>query len=90
MKPRAGASNCYFDMLDKLHKSVCVTIGSRFTASLEPLYHSVNVASLTFLRYSFVLCSSVLAELVLFPYFHRRSTGSNRLHDFFFNLSKMF
>ena len=38
-------------MLDKLHKSVCVTVATRATASLEHLGHCVNVASLTSLRY---------------------------------------
>ena len=30
------APNCYFDVLDKLQKQVCWTVGYSFAASLEP------------------------------------------------------
>ena len=53
-------------------------------ASLEPLAHRRNVASLSlFYRYYFGRCSSELARLVPLPYSRGRSTRySDRLHDF--------
>ena len=53
-------------------------------ASLEPLVHRRNVASLSlFYRYYFGRCSSELAQLVPLPYSGGRSTHySDRLHDF--------
>ena len=53
-------------------------------ASLEPLAHRRNVASLSlFYRYYFGRCSSELAQLVPLPYSRGRSTRySDRLHDF--------
>ena len=55
-----------------------------FAASLEPLAHPRNVASLSlFYRYYFGRCSSELAQLVPLPYSRGRSTlYSDRLHDF--------
>ena len=54
------------------------------TASLEPLAHHQNVASLSlFCRYYFCRYSSELAQLVPLPYSQGRSTHySDRLHDF--------
>ena len=53
-------------------------------ASLEPLAHCRNVASLSlFYRYYFGRCSSELAQLVPLPFSQGRSTRySDRLHDF--------
>ena len=53
-------------------------------ASLEPLVHCRNVASLSlFYRYYFGRCSSELAQLVPLPFSRGRSTRySDRLHDF--------
>ena len=53
-------------------------------ASLEPLAHHQNIASLSlFYRYYFGICSSEIAELVPLPYSRGRSTCySDRLHDF--------
>ena len=53
-------------------------------ASLEPLVHNWNVASLSlFHRCYFGRCLSELAELVPVPYSQGRSThSSDRLHDF--------
>ena len=65
----AGAPSCYLELLDKLQKRICRTIGSSLTASLEPLAHCRNVASLSLLyRYYFGRCSSELAQLVPLPY----------------------
>ena len=80
----AGAPSCYLELLDKLQKWICRTVGPSLAASLEPLAHRQNVASLSlFYRYYFGRCSSELAELVPLPYFRRRSTCySDKLHDF--------
>ena len=61
----AGAPSCYLELLDKLQKRICRTVGPLFAASLEPLTHRQNVASLSlFYRYCFGRCSSELAQLV--------------------------
>ena len=79
----AGAPSCYLELLDKLQKRICRTVGPSLAASLEPLAHCRNVASLSlFCRYYFGRCSSELAELVPLPYSRGRSTHSDRLHDF--------
>ena len=36
---QAGAPNCYLELLDKLQKQICKTVGPSLTASLEPLAH---------------------------------------------------
>ena len=52
----AGAHSCYLELLDKLRKQICRTVGRSFAASLEPLAHRQNVASLhLFYRYYFGL-----------------------------------
>ena len=48
----AGALSCYLELLDKLEKGICRTVGPSLAASLEPLAHHQNVASLSlFYRY---------------------------------------
>ena len=80
----AGAPSCYLELLDKLQKRICRSVGPSLAASLEPLAHHRNVASLSlFYRYYFGRCSSELAQLVPLPYSPGRSTRySDRLHDF--------
>ena len=80
----AGAPSCYLELLDKLQKRICRTVGPSLAASLEPLAHRRNVASLSlFYRYYFGRCSSELAQLVPLRYSRGRSTRySDRLHDF--------
>ena len=80
----AGAPSCYLKFLDKLQKRICRAVGLSLAASLEPLAHRRNVASLSlFYRYYFGRCSSELAQLVPLPYSQGRSTCySDRLHDF--------
>ena len=80
----AGAPSCYLELLDKLQKQICRTVGPSLAASLEPLAHCQNIASLSlFYRYYFGRCSSELAELVPLPYSRGRSTRySDGLHDF--------
>ena len=50
----AGAPSCYLELLDKLQKRICRIDGPSFAASLEPLAHHRNVASLS-LFYRYVL-----------------------------------
>ena len=80
----SGAPNCYVELLDKLEKWICRTVGPSLAASLEPLAHRLIVACLgLFYRYYFGRCLFELAELVPLPYSGGRSTCySDRLHDF--------
>ena len=80
----AGAPNCCLELLNKLQKRICMTVGPSLAASLEPSAHRRNVASLIlFYRYYFGRCSSELTELVPLPYSRGKSTRySDRLHDF--------
>ena len=80
----AGAPSCYLELLDKLQKRICRTVGPSLAASLEPLAHPRNVASLSlFYRYYFGRCSSELVQLVPLPYSQGRSTCYfDRSHDF--------
>ena len=59
---------CYLEMLEKLYKQVCKTVGPSLAASLESLVHHRNVASLTLLyRYCAGKYSSELGELIPIP-----------------------
>ena len=80
----AGAPSCYLELLDKLQKRICRTVGPSLAASLKPLAYRRNVASLSlFYRYYFNRCLSELAQLVPLTYTRGRSTYySDRLHDF--------
>ena len=80
----AGSPSSYLELLDKLQKRICRTIGPSLAASFEPLAHRRNVASLSlFYRYCFGRCSSELAQLLPIPFSRGRSTRySDRLHDF--------
>ena len=77
-----GPSSSYLELLHKLQKRICSTVGPSLATSLEPLAHHRNVASLSiFYRYYFVRCSSELAQLVPLPSSRGRSTRySDRLH----------
>ena len=88
----AGAPSCYLELLDKLQKWICRTVGPSLAASLEPLAHRRNVASLSlFYRYYFGRCSSELAQLVPLPFSGGRSTRySDRLHDFSFTIPRCY
>ena len=80
----AGTLSYYLELLDKLQKWICRTVGPSLAASIKPLAHRRNVASLSlFYRNYFGRCSSELAQLVPLPYSWGRSTRySDRLHDF--------
>ena len=71
----AGAPSCYLELLDKLQKRICRTVGSSLAALLEPLVHRRNVASFSiFYRFYFGRCSSELAQLVPLHFSRGRST----------------
>ena len=54
----AGAPSCYLELLDKLQKRICRTVGPSLAASLGPQAHRRNVACLSlFYRYYFGRCS---------------------------------
>ena len=75
----AGAPSCYLELLDKLQKRICRIVGPSLAASLGPLSHRRNVASISL----FYRCSSELAQLVPLPFSRGRSTHySDRLHHF--------
>ena len=79
-----GTPCCYLELLDKLQKQICRTVGPSLATSLEALAHRRNVASLSlFYRYYFGRCSSELAEQVPIAFSRGRSTRySDRLHNF--------
>ena len=63
----ASAPSCYLELLDKLQKWIYRTVSPSLAASLEPLAHCRNVASLSFFyRYYFSGCSPELAQLAPF------------------------
>ena len=80
----AGAPSCYLELLDKLQKRICRTVGPSLSATLELLAHHRYVASLSlFDRYYFGRCSSKLAQLVPLPFSQGRATRySDRFHNF--------
>ena len=51
---RAGAPSCHLELLDKLQKRICRTVGLSLAASLEPLAYRRNVASLTFFYWYYI------------------------------------
>ena len=58
----AGCPSYYWELLYKLQKWICGAVSSSLAASLEPLGHRRNVASLSlFYRNYFVRCLSELA-----------------------------
>ena len=88
----ASDPNCYLELLDKLQKQIYRTVGPSLAASLEPLAHRRNVASLSlFYRYYFGRCSSELAQLVLLRFCRARYIlYSDRLHDFLVTIPRCY
>ena len=76
--------NCWISYRNGYVGLLSFTNVPSLAASLEPLAHCQNVASLSlFYRYYFSRCSSEVAQLVPLPYSQGRSTPySDRLHDF--------
>ena len=65
----AGAPSCYLEVLEKLQKQICRTVGPSLAAFLEPLAHRRIVSSMTlFYGYYFGVCSSEQAQLVPLSY----------------------
>ena len=88
----AGAPSSYLELLGKLLKWICRTVGRSLDASLEPLAHRRNVASLSlFCSYYFGRCSSELAQRISLPFSRGKSTRySHRLHDFSVTISRCY
>ena len=88
----AGSPSCYLELLDKLQKRICRTVGPSLAGSLEPMAHCRNVASLSlFYRCYFGRCSSELVQPVPLPYSQGRSTRySDRLHDFSVTIARCY
>ena len=80
----AGAPSCCLELWDKQQKRRFRTVGPSLAASLEPLSHRRNVASLSlFNRCYFGRCSRELAQLVSLSYSRGSPTRySGRLQDF--------
>ena len=74
--------NCYLGLLDILQKRIYRTVGPSLAASLEPLAHHRNLASLIS-QYYFGRCLRELAELVPLLYSPERCTRyTDRFHEF--------
>ena len=74
----ACVPSCYLELLDKLQKRICWSVRASLAASLEPLAHRRNLASISlFYSYYFGRCSSALVQLVPLP-----TCYSDRLLDF--------
>ena len=88
----SGAPSYYLKILDKLQKQIFRTVGPSLAASLEPLAHHWNVASLSlFYRYYFGRCSSKLVQLVPLPHCWGRSTHYfDRLNGFSVNIPRCY
>ena len=88
----AGAPCCFLELLDKLQKRICRTVGPSLAASLEPLAHCRNVVNLSLLyRYYFGRCSAELTQLVPLPFSRGRFTRySDRLHNFSVTIPRCF
>ena len=87
-----GAPSCYIELLDKLQKGICMTVGPSLAPSPELFAHRQNAASLSlFYRYYFGRCSSELAQLVPLSYSQEKSTRyCDRLHDFFVTIPRCY
>ena len=76
----------------RLQKWISRTVGLSLAASLEPLAHRQNLASLRFFyRYYFCRCSSELAQLVPLLYYRGRCIRySDRLHYFSVTITRCY
>ena len=79
----AGSTSCYLEFLGKLQKRISRTVRPSLAASLEPLSHRGNVASLSlYYRYDFGRCLFELDQLIPIPFSRGRFTRySDRLLD---------
>ena len=76
-------SCCFLELLDKLQKWICRTVGSSLAISFEPLAHRQDIASFSLLYgHYFGRCLSELTQLVPFAFSRGSSTHySGRQHD---------
>ena len=88
----AGAPSCYLELLHKLQKPIFMIVGPSLAASLEPLMHGWNVASLSLLySYYFGRCSSELTRLVPLLFFSMEVyLLVDWLHDFLFTFHRRY
>ena len=78
----AATLSFYLEILEKLQKRICRTVGPSLAGFLEPSADCQNLASL-FFRYCFNRSSSELTQLVSFSYSRERCTRySDRVDDF--------
>ena len=81
--PSCYLDSCYLDMLDKLQRQIFGAVAPSVAASLEPLAHRRNVASLSLFYRYFGSYSTELAELVPLSNSRGRfALYSDRFHDF--------
>ena len=80
----SDAPSCCMELLDKLQKWICRTVGPSLAAFLKPLASCRNVASLSlFCSYYFGRCLSELAQLFPLSYSCVKSVWySDRMHGF--------
>ena len=87
-----GAPSFYFELLDKLQKQICRTVGPSLASSLEPFSGTLrqNVGSLSlFHRCYFGICSPELAQLVPLSFSWGRCIRySDRLNDFYVTIPR--
>ena len=87
----AGAPSCYLELLDKLQKRICMTVGPSLAASWTFGSSSKCSQRKSFYRYYFGRCPSELAQLVSLPFSRGRSTRYyDRLHDFSVTIPKCY
>ena len=84
----AGAPSCYLELLHKLQKQICRTVGSSLAVSLEPLAHHQNVASLVFSIG--ITLVDVLQNWFHFLFLEVGLHYSDRLHDFWVTILRCF
>ena len=62
----AGVPSCYLELLDKLQKQICMTVGLSLAAFLEPLAHQQNMVSLSLsFRYYFLFLKGGLHVILI-------------------------
>ena len=82
----AGAPSCYLELLERLRKRICGTVGPSLTVSFAPF-----CTQSLFYRYYFGRSSSELAQLVPLLYSHGRSIRySDGLHNFSVTITRCY
>ena len=77
----AGVPSCYLQLLDKLQKQICNTVGPSLAASLEPLAHRQNMANLKVVSATFLLVCFLSVK---------ESTCENMKNVFYFTSKALF